>query len=105
MSVTRDTLNEATREMLVRERAMVMGRIESITRDSLDFELESDGVPPSGFEREHAMSAMLDSRLSEIDNALAKLESGTYGVCAGCSNIIPPRRLEALPFATLCVQC
>jgi RNA polymerase-binding transcription factor DksA len=79
--------------------------MEAIARDSLDFELETDGVPPSGFEREHAMSAMLESRLDEIDTALAKVDGGTYGICTSCKNPIPPRRLEALPFATLCVTC
>lgn len=96
---------EATRTMLQRERAMVVARMEAIARDSLDFELETDGIPPSGFEREQAISAMLDSRLADIDNALTKLDSGAYGICAGCTSPIPPRRLEALPFATLCVSC
>lgn len=96
---------DATRSMLERERAVVLSRIEALEQNSHDFELESDGVPPSGFEREQAISKVLDSRLSDIDNALAQLDSGTYGVCIDCSKPIPPRRLEALPFATLCVAC
>ena len=96
---------DATRTMLERERAVVLSRIEALEQNSHDFELESDGVPPSGFEREQAISKVLDSRLSDIDNALAKLDSGTYGVCTDCTKPIPPRRLEALPFATLCVAC
>jgi DnaK suppressor protein len=96
---------DATRTMLERERTVVLARMDAVNRDSLDFELETDGVPPSGFERGQAISAMLDSRLGDIDNALAQLSSGTYGVCADCAKPIPPRRLEALPFATLCVAC
>ena len=64
----------------------------------------ADGVA-GGFEREQAISKLLDGRLSEIDNALAQLDSGTYGVCKDCTKPIPPRRLEALPFATMCVNC
>lgn len=94
-----------TRAMLERERSVVISRMESLARDSQDFELESDGVPPSGFEREQAISAVLDTRLADIDNALEKVEDGTYGVCASCAQPIPPRRLEALPFATHCVSC
>jgi DnaK suppressor protein len=41
----------------------------------------------------------------EIDRALAKLGEGTYGVCDGCGKAISPERLEALPWATLCVTC
>ena len=96
---------DATRSMLERERAVVMARITALEQNSLDFELESDGIPPSGFEREQAISKLLDGRLSEIDNALAQLDSGTYGVCKDCAKPIPPRRLEALPFATMCVNC
>lgn len=96
---------DATRSMLLRERAVVISRMESLAQNSLDFELETDGVPPSGFEREQAISAMLDSRLSDIDNALNKVSDGSYGICTTCAQPIPPRRLEALPFATYCVSC
>lgn len=41
----------------------------------------------------------------EIDRALEKLEDGTYGLCDGCGTAIGPERLEALPWAVLCVAC
>ena len=96
---------DSTREMLSRERATLLARMQALSEDTLHLEIDSDGVPPSGFERESAIISMLYGRLGEIDGALARLDDGTYGVCADCSNEIPPRRLEALPFATLCVQC
>lgn len=40
-----------------------------------------------------------------IDEALARLEEGTYGRCAECGTEIKAKRLEALPFARLCVEC
>ena len=105
MSSTIGDLYEPTRQMLERERSAVIGRMESITRDALDVEVETDGVPPSSYEREQALTVMLNSRLIEIDSALNKIHGGTYGVCADCSQEIPVRRLQALPFATHCVQC
>ena len=42
---------------------------------------------------------------SEIDRALEKLEEDTYGVCDECGRPIAPERLEALVWATRCVQC
>ena len=99
------SLGDVTREMLLRERAAVMARMDAVTRDALDTEIDTDGVPPSGFEREHAIRSMLDGRLLEIESALKKIDAGVYGVCAECHNPIPPKRLEALPFATLCVSC
>jgi DnaK suppressor protein len=41
----------------------------------------------------------------EIDHALAKLAEGTYGRCDACDGEIAPERLEALPWAALCVAC
>lgn len=105
MAVVNQDRLEATREMLARERAAVMGRIRVLTQDALGFELESDGIPPSGHEGEQALIRMLDSRLAEIDGAVERIDDGSYGSCAECSREIPPRRLEALPFATLCVSC
>lgn len=99
------SLHEATREMLVRERSAVTARLDGLAHDSLAFELDSDFIPPSGYARENAMSVMLEQRLCEIDHALAKIDGGTYGLCEKCGKDIPPRRLEALPFATLCVPC
>jgi DnaK suppressor protein len=41
----------------------------------------------------------------EIDRALAKLAEGTYGRCDACGGEIGPERLEALPWATVCIAC
>lgn len=105
MTMTISDLYESTRDMLQRERNAVVGRMEAITRDALDIEVETDGVPPSSYEREQALTVMLNSRLIEIDSALSKIDGGTYGMCTECGNEIPVRRLQALPFATHCVQC
>ena len=43
--------------------------------------------------------------LAEIDAALKRIEEGTYGVCTNCGKEIPEDRLEALPWATLCIDC
>jgi RNA polymerase-binding protein DksA len=44
-------------------------------------------------------------KIAEIDAALIKIDNGTYGVCEDCSQEIPFVRLEALPFATQCIDC
>lgn len=104
MAVSGD-LYGPTREMLQRERIAVTTRMEALTHDALTFELESDGIPASGHEADQGLLRMLGSRLTDIDNALERIADGSYGMCANCSSAIPPRRLEALPFATLCVSC
>ncbi len=47
----------------------------------------------------------LDRTLRQIDDAVAKLHAGRYGVCSSCGEPIPIGRLDALPFATRCVPC
>ena len=43
--------------------------------------------------------------LSEIEAALKRIEDGTYGRCSNCGRQIPEERLEARPYATLCIDC
>ena len=43
--------------------------------------------------------------LSAIDGALARLADGTFGRCESCGTEIPEERLEAMPWATLCIDC
>lgn len=43
--------------------------------------------------------------LAEIDAALKRIEDGTYGTCTNCGKAISPERLEAYPWASLCIDC
>ena len=47
----------------------------------------------------------LRSNLRDVERALAKMQAGTYGTCERCGNAIAPERLEALPWAALCIDC
>lgn len=59
------------------------------------------------FEREMDMTFEENEReaLDEVKSALDRLRAGTYGVCTRCEAEIPSARLEAMPTATLCIQC
>jgi DnaK suppressor protein len=43
--------------------------------------------------------------LSHIEAALKRIEDGTYGICENCGKPVSPERLEAMPWATLCIDC
>ncbi|MHB8792094.1 MAG: TraR/DksA family transcriptional regulator [Thermoleophilia bacterium] len=43
--------------------------------------------------------------LERVDDAIAAIKGGTYGICKSCGNQIPKERLEALPYASMCVDC
>ncbi|NUQ64927.1 MAG: TraR/DksA family transcriptional regulator [Pirellulales bacterium] len=50
--------------------------------------------------------AEVESReLARIEVALERMRQGEYGICEGCSTNIPMARLNALPYATLCIKC
>jgi RNA polymerase-binding protein DksA len=51
------------------------------------------------------LAASLKETLDEVEDALAKFESGTYGVCESCGKPIAAARLEAKPAARLCIDC
>jgi len=59
------------------------------------------------FDREFALSLVSNEQeaLYEIEEALKRLEQSTYGLCANCEKPIRKERLQAVPFARLCVQC
>jgi DnaK suppressor protein len=52
-----------------------------------------------------ALMEMQADTCRRIDEALQRLEKGTYGSCEECDEEIPAARLQALPFATLCLTC
>jgi DnaK suppressor protein len=45
------------------------------------------------------------AEVHKIDDALAKMKGGTYGLCETCGESIPMERLKALPHSTQCVSC
>ena len=52
-----------------------------------------------------AVAGSLRETLSDVENALRKLDMGTFGTCEGCGQPIAPARLEAKPAARLCMDC
>ncbi len=43
--------------------------------------------------------------IAKIDEALGRIDDGTFGLCKDCEEPIEPRRLEARPVSTLCISC
>lgn len=55
--------------------------------------------------RNQALHGSADELVAQIDAALARLDEGAYGTCERCGRPIGAERLEALPYATLCIEC
>jgi len=52
-----------------------------------------------------ALASSLGESLHEVEDALTKVEAGTYGSCESCGQAIAAARLEAKPAARLCITC
>jgi DnaK suppressor protein len=66
--------------------------------------LEDMAADMSRSERGNSVFANNLMQLSEVQQALKRIAEGTYGRCAVCGRPIPERRLEALPWAALCIK-
>jgi RNA polymerase-binding protein DksA len=58
-----------------------------------------------GREIDYTLGDNAEQVLSEIDAALKRIDDGTYGTCTNCGQEIPRERLEANPWASLCIDC
>lgn len=56
-------------------------------------------------ELDYTLEENAEHMLSDIDAALRRIDDGTFGKCTNCGNEIAPERLEARPWATLCINC
>ena len=56
-------------------------------------------------ELDDSLEENADQIVREIDVALGRIEDGSYGTCARCGQEIPSERLDAVPYAVLCVDC
>ena len=91
---------EALRRSLSGELRRFNAWEEPVVGDAVDEALDSDyGVVNSQL-------AQTESReLVAIENALQRIREGSYGLCEECGRDIPMTRLQALPYATTCVNC
>jgi len=66
---------------------------------------EEEATESYELERRLTLEKSIREQLASVEHALQKFEDGTYGLCDSCGKPIPPERLEALPQATLCLDC
>jgi RNA polymerase-binding transcription factor len=78
---------------------------EQIPLDADVKDAEEQSVDDFVQEVDLALMQMKSETLKKIDQAILRLEEGTYGRCEECDAEIPAARLRALPFAALCREC
>lgn len=104
---------QAFKQNLLVLRARLRGDVKAIADVALN-ESNNSSMPihmaelgSENYEQEFALSLMEseEDTLVAIDEALSRIENGEYGKCLGCDSIIPKTRLNAIPYAAMCVRC
>jgi phage/conjugal plasmid C-4 type zinc finger TraR family protein len=118
MAVSTDKRYKALAERLAAELAETEESIARIDRDvnALTQDMEDEGGIPTThpadegsdvgeIERAQTFRVDLEARAEQIRVAQQRMADGAYGICSNCGKQIPIERLEALPHATLCIDC
>ena len=66
---------------------------------------EEEATQSFELEKRLAIEKQIKENLVDVERALEKFNKGTYGRCDVCGKLIDPNRLEALPYATVCMNC
>jgi DnaK suppressor protein len=107
------------RDALLDERRRVEHALATLRdehRGSLDDEVEEVAATSDnhlaetasatlGREIDYTLGDNAEQVIAEIDAALKRIEDGTYGTCTSCGREIPVERLDANPWASLCIDC
>ncbi len=96
---------EGVRDLLLEELALKTGQRNSARQGDSMSNKEEAARAFFEMDKRTARINTLKESLAEVENALDKLERGTYGLCNGCNKPISPARLEAIPQAALCIDC
>lgn len=117
MTLSKEQLKQF-RQLLITERAKLASEIRSLAQDAAKSPREASGdlsaytvhmadMAADTYDRELSMNIVSSEQelLYQIDDALKRLDDGTFGVCQQCSQPITMSRLKAVPYASMCIAC
>ena len=98
------------KNMLLQKRGELMGivrRTEDYGRENDENARDITDMAVESYTKEFLFGKSAGDRriLSDISDALARIDGRTYGFCTNCDDEIGYRRLEAVPWASLCIKC
>jgi RNA polymerase-binding protein DksA len=109
---------ERIREALAQERRRIQAALDNLHEEnpgSITDETGEDAVYDNHLadtatvtydrELDYTLEENAEHMLAEIDAALQRIDDGSFGRCTNCGKEIAPARLEARPWATLCIDC
>ncbi|MDD4894025.1 MAG: TraR/DksA family transcriptional regulator [Candidatus Omnitrophica bacterium] len=110
---------EYFKKLILKMKDKILAEIKHISEDTLKKSQKDASGDISGYtyhmadvasdtyDREFSMGIASDERQSlyELDDAIKKIEEGTFGICEECKSAITKSRLKVVPFARLCIKC
>ncbi len=95
-----DEIKHISEDTLKKSQKEASGDISGYTYHMAD-------VATDTYDREFSLGLASNERalLYELDDALKKIEDGSFGICEDCKSLITKTRLKAVPYARLCVKC
>lgn len=110
---------EEFKRLLLRRRAQLSGEVEKLAEETLrhnrqdaagdlsSMPIHMADIASDNFEKELNLDfiQMESAEVRDMDEALARIEQGTFGTCESCGKPIPKARLRAVPHARLCIGC
>ncbi|MCM8791601.1 MAG: TraR/DksA C4-type zinc finger protein [Candidatus Omnitrophica bacterium] len=110
---------EYFKKLLIHQREEILKEIKHISEDTLGKSQKDASGDISGYTyhmadvatdtyvREFSLGIATNEHkiIYELNDALKKLEEGTYGICEECKEPISKTRLKAIPYARLCIKC
>ncbi len=107
------------RKLILKRKDEVLDEIKHISEDTLKKSQKDASGDISGYtyhmadvasdtyDREFSLGLVSNERkiIYELDDALKRIEEGTYGICELCKGLITKTRLKAIPHARLCLKC
>jgi len=102
---------EYLRERLVARRQQLLEALQSrlaVTQalsDTVPGDVSDEAARALDQDTAYSLAQMGANEISQIDEALRRMDAGSYGRCVYCERDIPLRRLMVMPFATHCVKC
>jgi DnaK suppressor protein len=107
------------KKLITKRKNEIMDAIERISEDTLKksqkdasgdisgYTFHMADVATDNYDREFSLGLASNDRQSlyELDDAIKRIEDGTFGACEECKTLLTKARLKALPYARLCLKC
>ncbi|MCX7661084.1 MAG: TraR/DksA family transcriptional regulator [Candidatus Omnitrophica bacterium] len=117
-SYTQKELSEF-RKLILKRKEEILESIKRISEDNLKrsqkdatgdisgYTYHMADVATDTYDRDFSLNlaSAEQDELYELEEALRKIEEGTFGICEGCNSLIPKVRLRAVPYARFCIKC